>query len=64
MAVKSFITFIPWVNVIKPFTAVSYKFINKIGCLHLASLCKLVYCLWERPGAYPRVEHLKGVSLG
>jgi hypothetical protein len=21
-------------------------------------------CLWVRPGAYPRVEHLKGASLG
>jgi hypothetical protein len=32
--------------------------------LLLASLSSLVYCLWARPGAYSRVEHLKGVSLG
>jgi len=24
----------------------------------------LVFCLWARPGAYPRVEHLKGASFG
>ncbi len=30
----------------------------------LASLFSLVYCLGTRPGAYPRAEHLKGVSLG
>ncbi len=23
-----------------------------------------VPCLWVRPGAYPRVDHLKGASLG
>jgi hypothetical protein len=38
-------------------------FHNKLECLLLASLSGLVYCLWARPGAYPRVEHLKGVSL-
>ncbi len=33
-------------------------------CLSLAGLLKLVYCLWVWPGAYTRVEHLKGASLG
>jgi hypothetical protein len=28
--------------------------------MSLASLSSLVQCLWERPGAYPRVGHLKG----
>jgi hypothetical protein len=32
--------------------------------LSLASLPSLVYCWWARPGAYPRVEHLKGSSIG
>jgi hypothetical protein len=40
----------PGANVIKLFTAVSYK----KGCLSLASLSNLVHCLWARPGAYPR----------
>jgi hypothetical protein len=33
-------------------------------CLSLASLSSLVYCLWVRPEAYPRVEHPKSSSLG
>jgi hypothetical protein len=32
--------------------------------LFLASFSDLVLCLWVRPGDYPRVEHLKGASLG
>jgi hypothetical protein len=32
--------------------------------LLLVSLFSIVYSLWARPWAYPRVEHLKGVSLG
>jgi hypothetical protein len=32
--------------------------------LSLASLTSLVYCLWARPGAYPREEYLKGSSIG
>ncbi len=43
--------------------AVSYDFCNKLECLFLASLSSRVYCLWARPGAYLRVENLKGVSL-
>jgi hypothetical protein len=31
--------------------------------LSLASLSILVECLWVKPGAYPRVEILKGESL-
>jgi hypothetical protein len=32
-------------------------------CLSMASFSSLVQCLWVRPGAYPRVEHLTGASL-
>jgi hypothetical protein len=32
---------------------------NKIECLCLASFSSLVLCLWVRPGAYPRGQHLK-----
>jgi hypothetical protein len=28
----------------------------------MASFSSLVLCLWVRPGAYPRVEHMKGAS--
>ncbi len=31
--------------------------------MSLASLSGLAKCLWVRPGAYPRVEHLQGTSL-
>jgi len=47
----------PVANVIKLFTAVSYDFYKKLELLSLASLS-------NQPGAYPRVEHLKGASLG
>ena len=40
------------------------NFHNKLECLSLASLSSLVYCLWARSGAYPRVEHLKNSSIG
>ncbi len=36
----------------------------KLECLSLASLSSLVYCLWVSLGAYLRVDHLKGSSLG
>ncbi len=39
-------------------------FCNKLECLSLASLSILVSCLWLRPGAYPKLEYLKGASLG
>jgi hypothetical protein len=32
--------------------------------LSLASISSLVYCLWARQGAYPRVEYLKGSPIG
>ena len=35
----------------------------KLECLSMARLSSLVYCLRERPGAYPIVEHLKGSSI-
>ncbi len=44
-------------NVVKKFMAESYEFRNKL-VFAPASLSGLVYCLWARPGAYPRVEHL------
>ncbi len=34
-----------------------------IDCLQLASLSSVIQCLWASPGAYPRVENPKGVSL-
>ncbi len=37
-------------------------FLNKLECLSVASLSSLVWCLWVRSGAYPKVEHLKGDS--
>jgi hypothetical protein len=39
-------------------------FPNQQERLSLASLSSQVYCLWSRPGAYPRAEHLKGSSIG
>ncbi len=48
-------------NAIKLFIAVSYHFSQHLS---LASLSSLVLCLWVRPGAYPKVEYLKGVLLG
>jgi hypothetical protein len=33
-------------------------------CLSQTGLSSLVQCLWSRPGAYPRVEHLKVTLLG
>jgi hypothetical protein len=35
-------------------------FCNKLECLSLASLSSQVQILWVRPGAHPRLEHLKG----
>jgi hypothetical protein len=60
---KIFIILRPGANVIKLFTVVNYNFRDKLDCLLLVSLSRLVYCLWVRPGAYARVEHLKGASL-
>jgi hypothetical protein len=53
----------PGANVIKLFTAVSYKFSQYAGVFVLPSLSSLVSCLWASPGAYLRVEHLKGSSI-
>jgi hypothetical protein len=36
---------------------------NMLECLFLARLYGLVLCLWVRPGAYHRLEHLKDASL-
>ncbi len=33
---------------------------TKLKCLSLPSFSSLVYCLYVRLGAYPRVERLKG----
>ncbi len=35
------------------------NFRNKLECLSQATLSSQVKCLWVRPGAYSRVEHLK-----
>jgi hypothetical protein len=40
------------------------NFRNKLESFLLASISNPIYCLRARPGAYPRMEHLKGVSLG
>jgi hypothetical protein len=55
---KSFIILAQWVNLKLT------NFHNKLECFILVSLSSLVYCLGARPGAYPRVEYLKDVSLG
>jgi hypothetical protein len=39
-------------------------FHNKLERLSLATFSSLVLYLQVRPGAYTRVEHLKGASLG
>jgi hypothetical protein len=39
------------------------NFRNKLEFLSLASPSSLVFCLRARPGAYPRVDHLKGSSI-
>jgi len=39
-------------------------FIISMRVSHLAGLSSLVKCLWLRKGVYPKVEHLKGTSLG
>jgi hypothetical protein len=64
MAIINFIVQAQGANVIKTFIAIVRNFRNKLECLLLASLSSLVNCLWARPGAYLRVEHLKDVSLG
>jgi hypothetical protein len=58
---KSFIKRTPGANVIKLFTAVSYDFLMSLS---LASVSSLVHCLWAKPGAYLRVEHLEVSSIG
>jgi len=37
---------------------------NKLECLFLEGLSSLLQFLWARKGKYPRVDNLKGVSLG
>jgi hypothetical protein len=39
-------------------------FRNKLECLLLESNLSLGYCLWAKPGVHPRLEQLKGASLG
>ncbi len=50
-------------NSYKKFMGVIYGFLNKLECLSLVSHSTLVKCLQVRPGAYPRVEHLRGAAL-
>ncbi len=39
------------------------NFRNKLEYLSLSSLSSLVNCLWAGPGAYPRLQHLRGSSV-
>ncbi len=56
--------FAPGTCTIKHFTVVIYGFsVTSQSFLPLTSLSSLVQCLWVRPGAYHRVEHLKSASL-
>ncbi len=38
--------------------------LNKLECFFPAGLSSIVLCFWVRPGAYPRVGHMKGASIG
>ncbi len=58
---KIFITLAPGVNIIKLFTAVIKKIVNKLECLSQASLFSLVQCLWVRDSSLP---YLSGALLG
>jgi hypothetical protein len=57
-------SFIVHPDVIKKFTSVIYEFCSKFECLSLAGLSSLVHYFWIWPRPYPRVEQLKGASLG
>ncbi len=37
---------------------------SKLWSLSLESLSSIVQCLWVRPGAYPKMEHMKGALFG
>jgi hypothetical protein len=49
-------------NVVKLYTTVSYKFWNKLECSSLASLSRMVQCLWVRQKPI-QVKHLSGDPL-
>ncbi len=51
-------------NFRKKFTAVSYEFCNKLDCLLLASLSRLVYCSWARSGSTLERSTWKVFHLG
>ncbi len=56
----------PGHNVIILFTSVIFEYSNisnKLECLFLTSLSRLLYCLWRGPGVYHWVEHMKGSSI-
>ncbi len=53
-----------WGLYYKKFYSRNLRIFYNSQCLTLASLSSLVQCLWVRPGTYPKVEHLKGASLG
>jgi hypothetical protein len=54
----------PVTNVKKILRPYVTPFLYKLERLSLASLSSLVKCLWVRPGAYPRLEHLEGALQG
>jgi hypothetical protein len=51
-------------KVLKRFTLLLSLRANKLECLSLSSLYSLDLCVHVGPGAYPRVEQMKGAALG
>jgi hypothetical protein len=51
-----------WAQCYKTFLFVIYGFLSQARVLVSAKYCQpsLILLLWVRPGAYPRVEYLKG----
>ncbi len=69
MAVTVFLVFLPVLTppkTCKHTHTHSHKriFPNKLECKSRTRFSSLVYCVWARPGAYYRVEHLKSSSMG
>ncbi len=67
LAAKSFYNIDTWAQCYETFSGLICKNVcNKLECFFLSGLVNLVYCLWVRPGAYPREKHLRSTcaSLG
>ncbi len=54
----------PWPNVRNILQTLFTNVCNKLECLFLAGFPNPVLCLGVRSGAYPRMEQLKGATLG